>query len=93
MIDRKIFTADGREWFEPSPEELYQVKEEVHSLEEPELCRRCFCSIHDEALVTLERRRTWTQLTPISGGFGEWSDWKKVAHRHVYQCDDHEIPF
>jgi hypothetical protein len=93
MFDRDLYTADGREWFEPRPHELVETKEKDLTVKTYHACTSCngIISPHKTARFALERKRTWTQTGAISGRFSEWGPWRVVG----VECLRHDgaIPF
>ncbi len=96
MIDRDLYTAGGREWFEPHPSELAETREKDLTVTTCHTCAVCgkVVSPKKKARFRLERKRTWTQTGAISGKFSEWEPWKVIG----VECLHHKgnwraIPF
>lgn len=97
-VDRDLFLADGRHWFEPDYADLVETKEEVEPTTVPQICAVCGVDLVPQVLrCTFERRRTWSRTGGISGEFGPWGAWRMIqveCLHHATERQPHEgIPF
>jgi hypothetical protein len=94
MVNRDLYTADGREWFEPHPSELVETKEQVRTTTTSQTCAVCGETVPPQTMrFKLERERTWTQTSAISGKFSAWGAWRVVSVECLRHEDDEVIPF
>jgi hypothetical protein len=94
MIDREFYTADGRDWFEPRPEELREETTEIRTTSMHHTCMTCGKDLVPQMLVCVfERTRTWTHTGGISGVYSDWSKWKVIGWKCLNGCNFSNIPF
>lgn len=92
MVNRELYTSDGREWFEPANHELTEEFTVYVDLIEEETCMDCGKKFSPGANVMGHylRRRTWTRTGGISGKFSEWQAPEILGVSCVTNCV--EIP-
>lgn len=92
ILNRELFAKTGREWFEPTPDELAESTTELRTLSQSQKCAKCNEFQPPQVMrVRFERQRTWKQTGAISGKFSEWGEWIIVGFECL-KCDS-EIPF
>ncbi len=90
MPDRDLYTADGREWWEPGPEDLIETTEELRTMEMHTRCRVCDEVYPPQTMrVLFVRERTWRRIGGISYEFSEWGPWRVVG----FECLNHKRSF
>ena len=97
-VNRDLYLADGRHWFEPDYADRVETKEEVEPTTVLQICAVCDVDLVPQVLrCTFERHRTWTRTGGISGKFSPWGDWCMIQVECLHHATEKQpnelVPF
>ena len=84
MWDREFSTEDGRNWYEPRPEECEEHMSVVQPVILTHICMTCGQDISGPmAKVHYMRTRTYI-MQGMATQWSEWSAWQVTGYEHMH---------
>jgi len=91
--DREFYLADGREWYEPRPEDCEERISEVRTTVMHHTCMTCGQPLVPQMLRTHFVRRRYYTMKGMVPQWQPWSDWELVGFEHLNGCPEEVLSF